>query len=172
MVGLLTLSGKIISNTEKEVSERIILEKNLIGQIFKDFLFSTYYSQANEMEDDKEQITLTQKVGSRADTKSPEVDNEKSREAAYALLIKLLRSNPAFFKKFISNDLLPLVKGIQRPRLWGHEVASKSDREQKYVGLVNLGCICYMISMLQQFFMVPAFRYNLLCVEDGKEEDL
>jgi len=24
-----------------------------------------------------------------------------------------------------------------------------------------------MNSMLQQFFMIPAFRYNLLCVDDG-----
>ena len=29
-----------------------------------------------------------------------------------------------------------------------------------------------MNSMMQQFFMVPAFRYNLLCVDDGKPEDL
>ena len=27
-----------------------------------------------------------------------------------------------------------------------------------------------MNSMLQQFFMIPAFRYNLLCVDDGKPE--
>ena len=26
-----------------------------------------------------------------------------------------------------------------------------------------------MNSMLQQFFNIPAFRYNLLCTEDGKE---
>lgn len=40
------------------------------------------------------------------------------------------------------------------------------------MGLVNLGCICYMNSMIQQFFMIPAFRYNLLCVDDGKEQNL
>jgi len=27
-----------------------------------------------------------------------------------------------------------------------------------------------MNSMLQQFFMIPALRYNLLCVEDGVSE--
>ena len=42
-----------------------------------------------------------------------------------------------------------------------------TDPNQKYVGLKNLGCICYMISMMQQFFMIPAFRYNLLSVDDG-----
>ena len=29
-----------------------------------------------------------------------------------------------------------------------------------------------MNSMMQQFFMIPAFRYNLMCVDDGKEEEL
>jgi len=29
-----------------------------------------------------------------------------------------------------------------------------------------------MNSMLQQFFMIPAFRYNLLCVDDGVKEEL
>ena len=28
-----------------------------------------------------------------------------------------------------------------------------------------------MISMLQQFYMVPCFRYNLLCIDDGKEPE-
>ena len=40
-----------------------------------------------------------------------------------------------------------------------------------YVGLKNLGCICYMNSMMQQFYMTPNFRYNLLCVDDGKPEE-
>lgn len=28
-----------------------------------------------------------------------------------------------------------------------------------------------MNSMMQQFFMIPALRYNLLCVDDGKPEN-
>lgn len=31
-----------------------------------------------------------------------------------------------------------------------------------YVGLYNLGCICYMNSTMQQFFMNPAFRKGVL----------
>ena len=29
-----------------------------------------------------------------------------------------------------------------------------------------------MNSMMQQFFMIPCLRYNLLCVDDGKPEEL
>ncbi|CAK79859.1 unnamed protein product (macronuclear) [Paramecium tetraurelia] len=45
-----------------------------------------------------------------------------------------------------------------------------------YVGLYNLGCICYMNSLLQQLYMVPAFREKLLQIEDkstcAQEENL
>jgi len=50
--------------------------------------------------------------------------------------------------------------------------ASTVERSQSYVGLKNLGCICYMNSMMQQFFMIPNLRYNLLCTDDGKEADM
>jgi len=43
MVGLINLTGKIIKNAKKEVSDRIIEEKDLISQIFREFLFASYY---------------------------------------------------------------------------------------------------------------------------------
>ena len=38
-----------------------------------------------------------------------------------------------------------------------------------YVGIKNLGCICYMNSMIQQFFNIPSFRYCLLQINDNIE---
>lgn len=35
-----------------------------------------------------------------------------------------------------------------------------------YVGIANLGCICYMNSTLQQFFMNPAFRRGVLSYKE------
>ena len=40
-----------------------------------------------------------------------------------------------------------------------------------YCGLKNLGCICYMISLFQQLFMVPSFREDLLAVDDPNYEN-
>ena len=37
------------------------------------------------------------------------------------------------------------------------------DRVQaKHSGMRNLGCICYLLSVMQQFFMIPAFRQGIL----------
>ena len=41
-----------------------------------------------------------------------------------------------------------------------------------FAGLKNLGCICYMNSMLQQLFNVPSFRYSLLAADDRQPEDM
>lgn len=40
-----------------------------------------------------------------------------------------------------------------------------------YVGLKNLGCICYMNSTMQQFFHVERFREGLLAFEVDPEEE-
>ena len=37
-----------------------------------------------------------------------------------------------------------------------------------HVGLRNLGCICYMNSIMQQIYMVPTFRYAIMSADDGE----
>jgi uncharacterized UBP type Zn finger protein len=60
------------------------------------------------------------------------------------------------------------MERIKKPKGWKWApAAAGGDSLQKYCGLRNLGCICYMNSMMQQFFMVAPFRYNLMCVDDG-----
>lgn len=74
---------------------------------------------------------------------------------------------------FLEKSMIPLMSFIRRHDGWNYQPAgSGSTFRQKYCGLKNLGCTCYMNSMLQQFFMIPAFRYNLLSVDDGLPEDL
>jgi len=63
------------------------------------------------------------------------------------------------------------MMSIRRREGWNYQPPSQSVSQQKYVGLRNLGCICYMNSMNQQFFNIPAFRYSLLSVDDGLPED-
>jgi hypothetical protein len=54
-------------------------------------------------------------------------------------------------KQFINEQLMPLMDLIKKPSGWKYSPASSDggNRYQEYVGINNLGCICYMISMLQ-----------------------
>ena len=39
-----------------------------------------------------------------------------------------------------------------------------------YVGIKNLGCICYIISLFQQLYMNHGFRDSLLSIEDPNHD--
>ena len=41
-----------------------------------------------------------------------------------------------------------------------------------YAGIRNLGCICYMIAMIQQFYMTRPLRYLMLMADDKEPECL
>ena len=47
-------------------------------------------------------------------------------------------------------------------------IHSYSSRQHGHVGLKNLGCICYMNSIMQQIYMVPTFRYAIMHADDGE----
>ena len=84
---------------------------------------------------------------------------KESRAAAYQLLQAYFESlDPKELSEFLDQYLWPFIKDVNRPKRWQYQ-PNESFRMQTYVGITNLGCICYMNSMLQQFFMVPAFRY-------------
>ena len=43
-------------------------------------------------------------------------------------------------------------------------------KRKEYVGLKNLGNICYLISVIQQLFMIPQFRFLIMNIDDKKEK--
>lgn len=68
---------------------------------------------------------------------------------------------------------MKLTAKFRRRSEWNYIPPSSSENKtHKFVGLRNLGCICYMNSIMQQFFNVPAFRYQLLSADDGAAEDI
>jgi uncharacterized UBP type Zn finger protein len=86
----------------------------------------------------------------------------------FDLLLNLVHDEETLEKLFDSNftqiNNLCTVSG---------KYSNDTDRKiigEKIVGLRNLGATCYMNAMLQQFFMIPAFRYNIIQAIDGKEE--
>jgi uncharacterized UBP type Zn finger protein len=60
--------------------------------------------------------------------------------------------------------------GISRIITWDYNPEKHVRSPTGLVGLRNMGSTCYMNSLMQQFYMIPKFRYALLCAED-KEAD-
>ena len=80
--------------------------------------------------------------------KKATVANNKSREAAYELLHQLIKNSTTLMKNFLDSNLVPLITSIKKPNKFNYIPQIASERYQKYVGLRNLGCICYMNSMM------------------------
>ncbi len=51
----------------------------------------------------------------------------------------------------------------------GNQLQTETRGKSSYSGLRNLGCTCYMNSLLQQFFMIVPFREAVLGMEDERD---
>lgn len=49
---------------------------------------------------------------------------------------------------------------------WVITLQDKMKSPTGYVGLKNLGCICYMNSFMQQLYMMPFFRHSITACQD------
>lgn len=66
LVGLITLTKKIIQTADKEVSDHAIQSKNLVNQMFKEFLFMSYYKKLEETKsEEKEEFELIQRCSKK-----------------------------------------------------------------------------------------------------------
>lgn len=182
-IGLIQLTGKIFDNFDIRMSERLVESKNLIDEIFVNFLFASVFAhqraateQPKEVVEQQVQKIKPKRLYGEVDKSSSSTSTflgKKSKDAAYRLLNNLIKKSPLLMKTFLEKSMLPLMGLIKRHDGWNYTPPSNAvESRQKYVGLKNLGCICYMNAMMQQFFMIPAFRYNLLSAEDGVPEEL
>lgn len=72
--------------------------------------------------------------------------------------------------------LAELVIAVLEPTLLKSKIITSNDLQTRsphgYLGLKNLGNICYMLAMLQQMYHYGTFRRLLLRVDDGKPAEL
>lgn len=109
---------------------------------------------------------------------APACRSPASRAQAYVALLELVKVSEEFrfitIKKISSyhfEDGASLRWRTHNISDWSitnqqqYETRSKST----YSGLRNLGCTCYMNSLLQQFYMLGPFREAILGLEDEKD---
>ena len=106
-----------------------------------------------------------------------------TRAAGYTLLSSLCSKFPSTLLEstiaHIHDSLLSPLDDMEQllrtfPSLthgWGVMGDVNVRAATGYAGIVNLGCICYMNSLLQQLFMMPALRRNLLLVDTAGDEE-
>ncbi|XP_049877741.1 ubiquitin carboxyl-terminal hydrolase puf [Pectinophora gossypiella] len=95
----------------------------------------------------------------------PKCKSQKSRAAAYDLLVELVRGAPDNYM-VLHNKLMEHHKpGHQSSYPWDYWPAEESRSECGYVGLTNLGATCYMASCMQHLYMMPGARAAVLCAD-------
>ncbi|KAM3147423.1 hypothetical protein pb186bvf_000230 [Paramecium bursaria] len=95
--------------------------------------------------------------------------SQDSRKSAYRLIIQYCQQDNQFLLK---NGLQYIFQLIPFYNIFQYKPTAEVKHFSGYAGIRNLGNICYMNAMLQQFFMTQEFRYGFLRVDDGKQIDV
>ena len=94
--------------------------------------------------------------------------SNKSRQAAYQLLYSATAKQDEAILYLYKECITPLAAKLKELNVWSYSAERQEKSASGFVGIKNLGCICYMISMIQQFYMISPFRNAILAVTDNK----
>jgi len=104
------------------------------------------------------------------DSPPPKCKHATSRKIAFAFLEELAKGCPAnmalLCEQMTPHHASPAVTVSKK----GYSLPALPKSSTGYVGLKNLGCICYMNATVQNFFMVPEFRQGVLSYDDTEED--
>jgi len=87
----------------------------------------------------------------------------QTRRIAYRIVSQYVKNDKELFEDLLDKCIIPLIKIAPRTdKTWNFSPIFNNRSTTGFVGIKNLGCICYMTAMIQQFFMNGPFRYALL----------
>ncbi len=164
---------------------KIEIESKLLDEILINVIFQ--HQKKNEQIDLKNHNAEYINLESLEKGKNEKFSNRKFTEGCYKLVGVLMYNSMDNIDKYFE-----FTKESEKTNQSVNNVDSKKERnegkreskseikkykkfdsdeifvnKEGYVGLKNLGCICYMNAMLQQFFMVPTLRFSLMQVKDN-----
>ena len=88
----------------------------------------------------------------------------ESRSSIFKLLLQLSEE-----EQLLKNYIHSAIKSVKIVKGWDYNQRNHEKSRLGFAGIENLGCICYMISMLQQFYNIQTFRYGILEADDQKQ---
>ena len=159
---LYTLTGylgivKKLLNTLKESKYPKIYEYNfesLISTFINDFIITSEKDENNK-------IIELKKL--KKYSKFSEFDYVSN---IYQILYIIISINPKkYIKLFFENEEIKNVIGKHLTKLDDEKIGYSPKGESinyGFVGLKNLSCLCYINSVIQQFFMIPLFQNAIL----------
>ena len=152
LIGIIDTIRKLLEYNN-QYKEEMAIKEGLLHELFNNCLFPSLSTPSESSQTDSQETAITD---------SQKCKSKDSRTAAYKLLATLCRGNSGIHIYMVKECLEPLCLFIKPHVGWAYIPSSESRSKLGYAGIENLGCICYMISMIQQFFMIPTFRYALL----------
>lgn len=72
----------------------------------------------------------------------------------------------------LQNYWLKQVFKVEKPSKPSFSPQKDGRAWNGYCGIKNLGAVCYMNSMIQQFYNVPSLRFCLMAADDNTPENL
>lgn len=164
LIGYLKIAHMVLDRGGLGECVEIAINHNFITELFQRCLFPRNLAVSSADVTEGTDLANSVLTGNKCKT-------EESRKWAYKLLWTLCNNSLTLLNELILNQMQPLCKQIRLHPGWLY-TPSGDTRKEKYSGIRNLGCICYMNSMLQQLYHVPSFRYQLLQADDGVAPNL
>lgn len=92
------------------------------------------------------------------------------REQSYKLLETLAGSDAEATSYTLRDCIFPLSNALEELKTWGYIPSQEEGGQAGHKGIKNLGNICYLIAVLQQFFCVAPFRNAVLSLSRPKTD--
>lgn len=109
-------------------------------------------------------------IQSDSASEPPKCKRKASRGAAFELLGSLAEEGGLPTRSLLVERFSQLVEATGRVEQWASDPAESRLARCGYVGIRNLGCICYQNSLMQQMFMMDNMRRGVLVSPDLAED--
>ncbi|KAI9920087.1 hypothetical protein PsorP6_015734 [Peronosclerospora sorghi] len=165
------------------VAKTLYEQDEIIHELFHECLFATPDKQMNGRvksgKDDDVAVEMQASSSYQYYLRQPKCRSDTCRGVAFDLLAELSIDNTDGLRYLLTEVAnqhtleRPVGPTVATSTILTSKRKSPKSKDQllqrgKYVGLKNLGCTCYLNSMIQSFFMMPRFRRQVLRLQSNQ----